>query len=94
MVVLITCKNEEDQSKIEELEWSQDFPHYNPMGAKPEFWSDLDQNLMQSFHNHNDAPDEIDFNWPAGRRDIHVWKCGWTDERTHRHTEAGSSPIL
>ena len=22
-----------NQSKMKELEWSQDFPHYNPMGA-------------------------------------------------------------
>ena len=33
MVVLVTYKNKEDQSKMKELEWSQDFPHYNPMGA-------------------------------------------------------------
>ena len=37
---LDTCKNEEDPMKMEELECSQDFLHYNPMGAicwKPEF---------------------------------------------------------
>ena len=33
MVVLVTCKNKEEQIKMKELEWSQDFPHYNPMGA-------------------------------------------------------------
>ena len=33
MVVLFTCKNKEEQSKMKELEWSQGFPHYNPMGA-------------------------------------------------------------
>ena len=27
MVVLVTCKNKEEE------EWSQDFPHYIPMGA-------------------------------------------------------------
>ena len=30
MVVLVTCKNKEEQIKMKELEWSQDFPHYNP----------------------------------------------------------------
>ena len=33
MVVLITCKNKEDPIKMKALEWSQDFPHYKPMGA-------------------------------------------------------------
>ena len=33
MDVLVTCKNEEDPIKMKTLEWSQDFPHYNPMGA-------------------------------------------------------------
>ena len=32
MVVLVTCKKKEEQIKKKELEWSQDFPHYNPMG--------------------------------------------------------------
>ena len=31
MVVLVTCKNKEEPIKNEELEWSEDFPHYNPM---------------------------------------------------------------
>ena len=32
MVFLVTCKNEEDPiKKMKALEWSQDFPHYNPM---------------------------------------------------------------
>ena len=33
MDVLVTCKNKEDPIKMKPLEWSQDFPHYNPMGA-------------------------------------------------------------
>ena len=45
---------------------------------------------MQSILHPNDASDEIDYDWPAGFRDIHVWKCGHTDGRT----DAGSSPIL
>ena len=31
IVVLVSCKNNEEPSKMKELEWSQDFPHYNPM---------------------------------------------------------------
>ena len=33
MDVLVTCKYEEDPIKMKALEWSQHFPHYNPMGA-------------------------------------------------------------
>ena len=33
MVVLVTCKNEEDPIKIKALEWPQYFPHYKSMEA-------------------------------------------------------------
>ena len=33
MVVIVTCKNEDDPIKKREIECSQYFPHYNPMGA-------------------------------------------------------------
>ena len=33
MVILLTCKRKEEQSKIKELEWTQDFLHYNHMEA-------------------------------------------------------------
>ena len=29
----LPARIEKNQSKMKELEWSQDFPHYNPMGA-------------------------------------------------------------
>ena len=32
MVGLVTCKNEEDPSKMKALEWSQYFSHYKSMG--------------------------------------------------------------
>ena len=32
MVVLVTCKNEEDPIKMKALECYQDFPHYKSMG--------------------------------------------------------------
>ena len=50
-------------SKMKALEWTQHFPHYNPMGYllpwKPEFQSYLVQNLMQSIPHPNDASDKI-----------------------------------
>ena len=33
IVVLVTCKNKGESIKMKEIEWSQDFLHYNPMGA-------------------------------------------------------------
>ena len=30
---LLPARIKKNQSKMKELEWSQDFPHYNPMGA-------------------------------------------------------------
>ena len=30
---LLPARKKKKQSKMMELEWSQDFPHYNPMGA-------------------------------------------------------------
>ena len=36
MVGLVTCKNEEDPSKMTALEWSQYFLHYKSMGIFPD----------------------------------------------------------
>ena len=33
MDVLVTCKIKKIRSKMKALEWSQNFTHYNPMGA-------------------------------------------------------------
>ena len=81
---------------MKELEWSQDFPHYNHMGAicchrnqssewiLPKTKCSLSPTPMMLLM-------KFDYDWPAGFRDIiHVWKCGRTDTRT----DAGSSPIL
>ena len=70
---------------MKELEWSQDFPHYNPMGAillpwKPEFWSDLIQNQMQSIPHPNDASDEI-WLWLACWFQRYSCLKVWTDGR-------------
>ena len=60
----LPARIKKNQSKMKELQWSQDFPHYNPMGAicchgNQEFLSDLAQNLIQSIPHPNDASDEI-----------------------------------
>ena len=38
---MLPARIKKNQSKMKDLEWSQGFPHYNPMGAilpwKPEF---------------------------------------------------------
>ena len=51
------------RSKMKALEWTQHFPHYNPMGAicchGNKFRSYLVQNLMQSIPHPNDASDKI-----------------------------------
>ena len=33
MIALVTYKDKEDPFKMKELEWSQDYPHYNPIEA-------------------------------------------------------------
>ena len=33
LLSLLPARIKKNQSKMKELEWSQDFPHYNPMGA-------------------------------------------------------------
>ena len=59
----LPARIKKNQSKMKELEWSQDFPHYNPIGAicchGNQFSSSLAQNLMQPIPLPNDAPDEI-----------------------------------
>ena len=77
---LLPARIKKNKSKMKELEWSQDFPHYNPMGA---IWSDLTQNLLQSIPHPNDASDEI---W--------LWLVGWFQRYsclkvwTHRRMDA------
>ena len=80
---------------MKELEWSQDFPHNNPIRAifchgnqssdpiRPKtLCSQSPTQMMLQM--------KFEYNSPACLRDIHVWKCGRTDGRT----DAGSSPIL
>ena len=73
---LLPVRMKKIQFKLKGLECSQDFPHYNPMGAicchGNQFSSNLAQSLMQPFPHPNDALDEVDFDQPAGLRDINV----------------------
>ena len=62
---------------MKELEWSQDFPHYNPMGAicchgNQSSDSKIAQNLMQSTPTPMMLQMKFDLNRTAGLRDIHV----------------------
>ena len=45
IVVLVTCKYEEDSSKIKSLEWSQHFSHYKSMGIFPGIQGELTPHL-------------------------------------------------
>ena len=76
MVVLVTCK-EKIKSKMKELEWSQDFPYYNPMGAICcHGYKSSDPILPTSYCSQSPTPMmllmKLDYDWPAGLRDIHV----------------------
>ena len=77
------------RSKMKALEWTQHFPHYNPMGAiccwKPEFQSYLVQNLMQSIPHPNDASDKIWLRLAHWLRRYSSLKM-FTDPRTHART--------
>ena len=84
MLVLVTCKNVEDPIKTEELECSQGFPHYNPMG--PIRW--------HGYQSCNDAPDETNINWPACLRDIYVQKCEQKDSRQLESHPISSHGVL
>ena len=72
---------------MKELEWSQGFPNYNPIGAicchgnqssnpirpKTLCSQSLTPMMLQM---------KFDYDRPAGLRDIHVLKCGRMDART------------
>ena len=71
---------------MKELEWSQAFPHYDPMGAicchgnqssdpiwPKTWWSQSPTPMMLLM--------KFDYDQPADLRDIHAWKCGQTDGR-------------
>ena len=64
MDILVTCKYEEDLMKNVGARMFTTFSPLYPYGSypllwKPEFQSDLAQNLMQPFSHPNDVSDEI-----------------------------------
>ena len=74
---LLPARIKKNESKMKKLEWSQDFPHYNPMGAiccHESQSSDLI--LPKTSCNQSHTPMmllmKFDYDWPAGFRDIHV----------------------
>ena len=61
MHVLLTCKNENDQLKMDELECSQDFSHYKSMEIFPNAQGQLTpQSLLRSSRISNSSEMFID----------------------------------
>ena len=98
MVVLVTCKYEEDLIKNEGARlltgFSPIITHGSyPLPWKTEFKSDLAQNLMNPFFHPNDASDK---NWLQSACWLQRYSClkVLTDGGTHTRTDAGSTSIL
>ena len=84
---LLPARIKKNKSKMKELEWSQDFPHYNPMGAICCHGNQSSELIRpKTLCSQSPTPMmlqmKFDYDRPAGLRDIHVWKCGRTDRRT------------
>ena len=80
------------RSKMKALEWTQHFPHYNPMGVircHGHQRSDLAQNLMQPFSHPNDGSDKISLRLAHWLRRYSSLKMS-----TDRQTDDGSTGIL
>ena len=74
---LLPARIKKNKSRMKELEWSQDFPHYNPMGAICCHGNQSsDPILSKTKCNQSPTPMTLlmkfDYDWPAGFRDIHV----------------------
>ena len=75
MVVLVTYNNKKNQLKMKELEWSQDFPHYNPMGAICCHGNQIsDPILPKTLCSHSPTPIMLQMKFDLDRTagDIHV----------------------
>ena len=74
---LLPARIKKNQSKMKELEWSQGFPHYNPMGAI-HCHGNQSSNLIWSKTLCSQSPTpmmllmKFDYDQPADLRDIHV----------------------
>ena len=74
---LLPARIKKNKSKMKELEWSQGFPHYNPMGAICcQRNQSSDQIRPKTLCSQSPTPMmlqiKFDYNRPAGLRDIHV----------------------
>ena len=100
IVVLLPCKNEDDPIKNKGarvltrlyIDFSDAKGSY-PLPWKPEFESDLAQNMMQLFPNPNADSDKI---WLRSAFWLQRYSClkVWADVRTDGRTDAISTPIL
>ena len=66
-----------NRSKMKELEWSQDFPHYNPMAAICCHGNQSSDPIFpKTYCSQSPTPMmllvKFDYDWPADFRDIHV----------------------
>ena len=90
MHVIITFKYEKDRMKNRREKVETPFSPLQPYGRfllpwKPEFWSDLIQNIIQPFPQPNDASDKIWFrstDWFQRYSCLKVWTHGRMDGRT------------
>ena len=72
MVVLVTCKNEEDPIKIKALEWPQHFSHYKSMGIFPDAQGQLTpQSEVEPGRNSNSSEILWLYLLPARMKKIH-----------------------
>ena len=74
---LLLARIKKNKSKMKELEWSQDFPHYNPMGAICCHGNQSSHRIFpKTSCSQSPTPMvllmKFDYDWPAGFRDIHV----------------------
>ena len=74
---LLPARIKKNKSKMKDLNWSLDFPHYNPMGAICCHGNQSsDPILPKTSCNQSPTPMmllmKFDYDWSAGFRDIHV----------------------
>ena len=80
MFGLVICKNEENPSKNEGTRVVTS-SHYKSMVIFPDAQGQLTQKSLVQSCWISMLLMKFDYDWPAGLRDIHVWKCGHTDGR-------------
>ena len=74
---LLPARIKKNQSKMKQLEWSQDFPHYNRMGAICCHGNQSSDPIQpKTYYSQSPTPMmllmKFVYDWPAGLRDINV----------------------